>query len=179
MVWYIPGDCARKKITRSSAFIGRVERAAANPDEGESMRSCPSSRWMYILGSSAYLVAHYTMTTNPIAPVQSNTRLAVRARCFFSNTSVWLGFSQQQFEGYCVSRGRILAEIISAKKCLLWEFFNKNVTNFWKCPKIIVPLHRELKNRRSSSQFATIAQLAEQLTCNEQVVGSIPISSSQ
>jgi len=46
---------------------------------------------MYILGSSAYLVAHYTMTTNPIAPVQSNTRLAVRARCFdISPSKAWI-----------------------------------------------------------------------------------------
>ena len=77
------------------------------------------------------------------------------------------------------SRSRILTTIRVVQKCLLREFFANNVTNFWKCPKIIVPLHRELKNRRSSSQFATIAQLAEQLTCNEQVVGSIPISSSK
>ena len=31
---------------------------------------------------------------------------------------------------------------------------------------------------RTRGQYAGVAQLAEQLTCNQQVVGSIPITSS-
>lgn len=52
MVWYILGDCARKKITRSSAFIGRAERAAANPDEGEILPVLP----MNVYSTSARLI---------------------------------------------------------------------------------------------------------------------------
>ena len=134
---------------------------------------------MYILGSSAYLVAHYTMTTNPIAPVQSNTRLAVRARCFFAIPLCSSDFPSSSLKGIAFPEAGYWQRLFLLRSACFGSFFNKNVTNFWKCPKIIVPLHRELKNRRSSSQFATIAQLAEQLTCNEQVVGSIPISSSK